>query len=105
MSSKVYIRKPINNDFDERMCKKLPEILAQQKKRKPVESNKGKQEKITPQKDSYKATQEIARSLNTKKVVWNKKYPDKETLRKQWKENIKKRREEEEKKRWQAMMK
>ena len=59
MSSKVYLQKPINIDWNER-SKKLQKILAQQKKRKPVESNNQKQEKIMPQKDSYKATQEIA---------------------------------------------
>ena len=102
MTSKVYKPKPINNDFHERMRKKLPEILAQQKKKKPVSSN---QEKITPQKDSYKVTQAIAKRLNTKKIVWNKQYPDKETLRKRRAEKNKKMREEEEKKRRQAMLK
>ena len=102
MTSKVYKPKPINNDFHERMRKKLPEILAQQKKKKPVSSN---QEKITPQKDSYKATHAIAKRLNTKKVVWNKKYPDKETLQKRRAEYNKKKREEEEMKQKRAMLK
>ena len=102
MTRKVYKPKPINNDFHERMRKKLPEILAQQKKQKPVSSN---QEKITPQKDSYKATQAIAKRLNTKKVVWKN---DPETVKKRaekFTERIRKAKEEEKKNRWRGMLK
>ena len=104
MSSKVYLRKPVKIDWNEGN-KKLQEILAQQRKRKPVESNKGKQEKIIPQKDSYKATQAIAKRMNTKKVVWKN---DPETVKKRaekFTERIRKAKEEEKKNRWRGMLK